>query len=138
MVDEMESQLFNFGVNGVMDIKFYLEGTPLNVRVLGNLYRDYASITVAQVAKSCLWYAVVPDDPVKKLFAQNLEWSYEYLCNSMTDSLKEHCLQAYRKHPEAERGGPLLLKKMMDALLTNTREAANHLVDSLLWDEQIM
>ena len=49
----------------------------------------------------------------------------------MDDDLLARCNEKHRKFLEVERGGPLLFKLMMDELLLNTREAANHLVNQL-------
>ena len=130
LVADMQAHLFKFDVNGVFKVKTHDAATCWECTDGGDLHKDFASIKVEAVAASNLWCTVAPLDPLKTEFARNLEWSYDHLCNSMTDELKQECLTVHRKCDEGQQGGPLLFKTMMDMLLVNTRVES-----SPKWDE---
>ena len=51
--------------------------------------------------------------------------------NSISNQLYVRITDKYREYPSAQCGGPLLFKLMMDELVINTRNVADHLVDKL-------
>jgi len=92
------------------------------------LYDDYGSIDEDLVKASSLWLTQVSKGTMGKAIMQSLQRSEEHLSNSMMDELHVRCMERYRKAPTAEWGGPLLFKIIMDILLLNTQDAANHLI----------
>ena len=131
LIADVKAHSFKCDINGVFNIKTHQLPDHWIVSDGGSLHENCATITEESVAASNLWCAVAPKDPTKASFGQNLEWSHECLCNSMTDELKQECLQQCRRFSQGEQGGPLSFKIMMDILLINTRAAANHLVAPL-------
>ena len=130
-ISDLEAHLVKFDMTGVFNIKKYDPKNPHNVKTIGNLLRDYATITVDQIRKSNLWYSQQPKGEHKRVFKENLDWSESYLDNSMSNNLRARIVDKYRKFNSAQRGGPLLFKLMMDELVINTRDVADHLVNKL-------
>jgi hypothetical protein len=92
-----------------------------------DLYTEYPSISVADVAASNAWYATIPKADKYPYFRENLLLTEKYLENAIEDSLLAKCLEDYTTYPEAERGGPLLFIILMGHLQSNTATAVDYL-----------
>jgi hypothetical protein len=97
------------------------------VTVIGekDLYTEYATVTMQQVAKSNKWYRTWPVDTT---FAENLKLTYRSLQNNTSNQLYNKVFETYDKYPAEEQGGPLFFIIMINQLLSNSEEAAKSLV----------
>ena len=96
-----------------------------------DLYKNHATLTEAQVAKSNEWYLTMTEDPNNKWFQQNMSLTYEYLVNNVEDSLQSKVKETYLKYPVEQKGGPLFFKIMIDILQNNSSEAAKYLISTV-------
>jgi hypothetical protein len=97
------------------------------VTVIGekNLYTEYATITMQQVAKSNKWYCTWPVDTT---FAENLKLTYRSLQNNTSNQLYNKVFETYDKYPAEEQGGLLFFIITINQLQSNSEEAAKSLV----------
>jgi hypothetical protein len=93
-----------------------------------NLFTDYSVITEDMVATSNEWYRKWPK---KDYYRDNLQLSYDFLENNITNQLWEKCLESYEEYPPERRGGPLLFIIMMKKLQNNTDDAVEYLQNSV-------
>jgi hypothetical protein len=89
-----------------------------------DLFRDYQSLRIEDVARSNDWYHKWP---IAKTYAQNLQLTYKFLQNNVADKLWEKCFERYTKFKPTEQGGPLFFLIMLQQLVSNTDEAARAL-----------
>jgi hypothetical protein len=91
------------------------------IKEVKDLYSDYSNITIEQVARSNLcyrkWMANV-------YFEQNLELTYDFFQNNLSDDLSMKISETYETYAVGEQGGPLFFILMMNHLLSDTEEAA--------------
>ena len=130
-ISDLTAHLVKYDMKGVFNIKEPDPNNPQKLKVVGNLLQDYATITIKQIRKSNLWYSQQPKGAYKRVFKENLDWSESYLDNSVSQQLRIRVTEKYRAFASAQRGGPLFFKLIMDELVINTREVADHLVDKL-------
>jgi hypothetical protein len=99
--------------------------STLNTR---NLFEDYATLSEEDVAKSIAWYNTWPS---AETYPQNLQLTYEFLKNHMTEELWEKCLETYKTYDEDQLGGPLLFIIMVRMLQSDTEAAVQYLQESV-------
>lgn len=63
-----------------------------------DLFKDYAVLTIQNVAASNCWYVKWPKPAVSSIFRQNLLLSLDFLQNNSTDRLWEKCLEQYDQY----------------------------------------
>ena len=93
-----------------------------------NLYLDHASVTPAQVAASNKFYATHTDGEDNEHILENLRLTLESLEANTDSDLVNKVKESYNEYNADEHGGPLFFKLMMDALLNNSKEAADYLI----------
>jgi hypothetical protein len=93
-----------------------------------NLFEDYATLSEEDVARSNAWYNTWPS---AETYPQNLQLTYEFLQNHMTEELWEKCLETYETYDEDQLGGPLLFIIMVKTLQSDTEAAVQYLQDSV-------
>jgi len=125
---KLEAQLIKYDMTDVFTILTYDEADNMVVTKEQNLLKDYATITIDDVAKSNAWYQKWPEADT---FRENLQLSADLLQNNMEDSLWEKCLETYNAYKPEEQGGPLLFIIMMNHLQSNTEEAVEYLQNAL-------
>jgi hypothetical protein len=86
-----------------------------------DLYTEYSNITIEQVARSNLWYR---EWMVAPYFEQNLQLTYDFFQNNVSDDLSMKISETYETFKAGEQGGPLFFILMMNHLLSDTEEAA--------------
>ena len=79
---------------------------------------------VDKVPESCKWYQTWP---VVETYKDNLQYTYRYFTNNMTNELWEKVYKMYNKYKPAEKGRPLFFIIMINKLLSNTTKVVNTL-----------
>ena len=134
LVSNLKEQLDRFELGVVFDIQDATiddQGTVQYGGSLGDLFHDFGSLTKEQVAGSNRYFRIAVKGDMHAAVLQCLTWSEDCIKNNMTDSLEAKVMETYRSFLPEERGGPLLFKVMMDQLLINTRDSADHLINKL-------
>jgi hypothetical protein len=85
-----------------------------------DLYNDYTSITIKEVALSNQWYSTMPTAPDVGYYRENLKLTYDYLENNIEPRLLAKCHETYLQYSPSQHGGPVLFKTMIDHLQSNT------------------
>jgi hypothetical protein len=93
-----------------------------------NLFEDYVTLSEEDVAKSNAWYNTWPS---AETYPQNLQLTYEFLQNHMTEELWEKCLKTFETYDEDQLGGPLLFVIMVRTLQSDTEAAVQYLQESV-------
>jgi hypothetical protein len=101
---------------------------PYKVLKTVDLYTDYGSVEVSDVATSNRFYSTMLRDPHNAI-SENLKVTLEYLVNNTDENLVLKINETYLTYPVEERGGPLFFKLLMDLLQNNSAEAAEYLVN---------
>jgi hypothetical protein len=92
-----------------------------SIKEVKDLYSDYSNITIEQVARSNLWYR---EWMANVYFEQNLELTYDFFQNNVSDELSMKISETYETFAVGEQGGPLFFILMMNHLLSDSEEAA--------------
>jgi hypothetical protein len=87
---------------------------PTNVLRQVDLYTDYGSVTIEDIAKSNRFYATMVRDPSNAI-NKNLKLTKTYLVNNTDDNLVLKINETYLSYPEDDCGGPLFFKLLMDS-----------------------
>jgi hypothetical protein len=86
-----------------------------------DLYKDFARISIEEVANSNAWYRQWPKS---ETYAENLKLTYNFFQNNVEDDLFEKVFEQYDGMKQEQKGGPLFFIIMMNILLSHTEEAA--------------
>jgi hypothetical protein len=100
---------------------------PEQVTKTKNLYTEYPSVTLEEVAASNRWYATMVDPAKQPWFHENLLLTERYIEGALESSLASKCLEEYMVHEPAEQGGPLLFAIAMKHLQSNTTTSVDYL-----------
>lgn len=95
-----------------------------------NLFTEYSSVSVLDVAKSIRWLHEYTDDSTDQ-FHTNLQWSYHYLKNNIENSLMDRLQSKYDSFAPIEQGGPLLYVILLQDLLFAAEKSVKGLHDQL-------
>jgi hypothetical protein len=128
-IDKMKENHIKFDLHDVFKVVMVDPEDPYNkVLKTVDLYTDYGSIEVSDVAASNRFYSTMLRDP-NGAISENLKVTLEYLVNNTDENLVLKINETYLSHPVEERGGPLFFKLLMDLLQNNSAEAAEYLVN---------
>jgi hypothetical protein len=127
-IDKMKENHIKYDMDDVFNIVIPDPSNPYKVLKIVDLYTDYGSIEVSDVATSNRFYSTMLRDPHGSL-SENLKTTFEYLLNNTDDNLVLKINETYLSYPVKERGGPLFFKLLMDLLQNNSAEAADYLVN---------
>jgi hypothetical protein len=127
-IDKMKENHVKYDLHDVFTIVMMDPLDPYSVLKTVDLYTDYGSIEVSDVASSNRFYATMLRDPNNAL-NENLKVTLEYLVNNTDENLVLKINETYLSYPIEERGGPLFFKLLMDLLQNNSAEAAEYLVN---------
>jgi hypothetical protein len=125
LIRKMKRLHFMYDMHDVFVIIYPNANNDSQVETTKDLYTEYAQITVADVARSNLWYREWLSDT---WFEQNLQLSHDYFQNNTSDDLWMKVSESYDNYKASEQGGPLFFILMMNHLLSDTEEAAASLV----------
>jgi hypothetical protein len=95
-----------------------------------NLFTDYATISVPEVAASNAFYHAYTTDNVDQLHT-NLQWTYYYFSNNIENDLSHRLQQKYDHFTSLQQGGPLLFILLLQDLLLSTESSLKGLQDQL-------
>jgi hypothetical protein len=98
------------------------DGAPIDILL------SSSEVTVEQVRRSNLFYREYGPD---KTWLQDLDWSASLLENSSAIGLRNQVMERLADVPEAEQGGPLSYKLMMDIVTSVRPESIETLIQSL-------
>jgi hypothetical protein len=110
-----------FDLHDVFSIIIPKEDDESAVDCVLDLYTEYSSISIEDVARSNLFYQ---EWMVADWFSENLGLTYDFFQNNVTDDLFLKVSKTYDKFPRSQRGGPLFFILMLNQLLADTEEAA--------------
>jgi hypothetical protein len=122
LVQRTKREHFKYDMNDVFTI--VIPNADGSVKEEKDLYSDYSNITIEQVARSNLWYR---QWMVASFFEQNLQLTYEFFQNNVSEDLGMKISETYETFKAGEQGGPLFFILMMNHLLSDTEEAAQSL-----------
>jgi hypothetical protein len=115
-----------YDLHDVFLIVYPKTGVEANVvEYTKDLYTEYPDITIEDVARSNEWYRKWM---VEAWFAQNLQLTYSFFQNNVSEDLWMKVSETYEGYAAGEQGGPLFFILMMNYLLSDTEEAASSLV----------
>jgi hypothetical protein len=114
-IDQMKENHLKYDLHDVFTVLIINPDDPTNVLKQVDLYTDYGSVTVEDVAKSNRFYATMIRDSTNAI-NKNLKLTKTYLVNNTADNLVLKINKTYLSYPEEERGGPLFFKLLMDLL----------------------
>ncbi len=86
-----------------------------------DLFREYTTVSIEQVAASNAWYHTWGAEP---WYDDNLTLTYQFFENNVSEDLWGKTFDKYTKYTEEQQGGPLFFIIMINKLLSNTEEAA--------------
>eukprot|EP00536_Pseudo-nitzschia_multiseries_P004788 jgi/Psemu1/285350/fgenesh1_pg.82_\ len=97
-----------------------------------DLFTNYRHLNAMDVANSCAWYSTyaavdLPDGTVTTL-QQELGWSYQHFCNHVELELYRDVNKLFTKYSEIQRGGPLFLWLLLDALTVTNDDSLHSLI----------
>jgi hypothetical protein len=92
------------------------------------IYTEYPDVSIEHVARSNKWYRKWM---VKSWFAQNLQLTYTFFSNNVSEDLCLTVSETYESFPAGQQGGPLFFILMMNHLLSDTEEVTLSLVTHL-------
>jgi hypothetical protein len=127
-IDKMKENHIKFDLHDVFKVVMVDPEDPYKILKTVDLYTDYGSIEVSDVAASNRFYSTMLRDP-NGAISENLKVTLEYLVNNTDENLVLKINETYLSHPVEERGGPLFFKLLMDLLQNNSAEAAEYLVN---------
>ena len=93
-----------------------------------DLYTNYLSVTVDEVAQSCVWYATWA---TADTYRQNLSETFTFFRQNCSSALYHKVLERYDGFKPAEKGGPLFFKLMLDILIADNEVVAETLIKRL-------
>jgi hypothetical protein len=127
-IDKMRENHIKYDLDDVFNIVITDPTDPYKVLKMVDLYTDYGSIEVSDVATSNRFYSTMLRDPDGSI-GENLKVTLEYLLNNTDETLVLKINETYLSYPVEERGGPLFFKLLMDLLQNKSAEAAEYLVN---------
>jgi hypothetical protein len=127
-IDQMKENHLKYDLHDVFTVLILDPSDPTTIIKQVDLYTDYGSVTVNDVALSNRFYSTMINDPSNSI-NENLKLTKTYLSNNMDDNLLLKINETYLSYPESDRGGPLFFKLLMDLLQNNSAEAAEYLVN---------
>jgi hypothetical protein len=127
-IDKMKENHIKFDLHDVFKIVLINPKNPYVILKTVDLYTDYGSLEVSDVASSNRFYSTMLHDP-NNAINENLKVTLEYLVNNTNENLVLKINETYLSYPVEERGGPLFFKLLMDLLQNNSAEAAEYLVN---------
>jgi hypothetical protein len=128
-IDKMKENHIKFDLHDVFKVVMVDPEDPYKVLKTVDLYTDYGSIEVSDVAASNRFYSTMLRNP-NGAISENLKVTLEYLVNNTDKNLVLKINETCLAHPVEERGGPLFFKLwLMDLLQNNSAEAAEYLVN---------
>jgi hypothetical protein len=127
-IDKMKENHIKFDLHDVFKIVLIDPKNPYVILKTVDLYTDYGSLEVLDVASSNRFYSTMLRDP-NNAINKNLKVTLEYLVNNTDENLVLKINETYLSYPVEERGGPLFFKLLMDLLQNNSAEAAEYLVN---------
>jgi len=93
-----------------------------------DIYTNYTSITIEQVAASNEWYCTCSAD---EWYNQNLMLTFDFTQNHTSVELATKVFETYDDYPFASKGGPLFFILMINQLLSTIAEAVQTLEDCI-------
>jgi hypothetical protein len=128
-IDTMKENHIKYDLHDVFKTVYFDSKDPTTITKTVDLYTDYGSVKVADVAKSTnrFCYTMIRDP--SNAIHENLKLTKTYLVNNTDDNLVLKINKTYLSYPEEERGGPLFFKLLMDLLQNNSAEAAEYLIN---------
>jgi hypothetical protein len=127
-IDKMKENHIKFDLHDVFKVVLIDPKNPYVILKTVDLYTDYGSLEVSDVASSNRFYSTMLCDP-NNAINENLKVTLEYLVNNTDENLVLKINETYLSYPVEERGGPLFFKLLMDLLQNNSAEAAEYLVN---------
>jgi hypothetical protein len=127
-IDKMKENHIKYDMDDVFNIVIPDPSNPYKVLKMVDLYMEYGSIEVSDVATSNRFYSTMLRNPHGSI-SENLKTTLEYLLNNMDENLVLKINETYLLYPVEECGGPLFFKLLMDLLQNNLAEAADYLVN---------
>jgi hypothetical protein len=85
-IDQMKENHLKYDLHDVFTVLILDPSDPTNILKLVNLYTDYGSVTIDDVAKSNRFYATMVRDPSNAI-NENLKLTKTYLSNNTDDNL---------------------------------------------------
>ena len=122
LVQRTKREHFKYDMHDVFTV--VIPNADGTVKETKDLYSDYSNITIEQVARSNRWYR---EWMVAAFFEQNLQLTYEFFQNNVSEDLVMKISETYDTFKAGEQGGPLFFILMMNHLLSDTEEAAQSL-----------
>jgi hypothetical protein len=123
-IDQMKENHLKYDLHDVFNVLIIDPKDPTNVLKQVDLYTDYGSVTVDDVAKSNCFYSTMVRDPLNAI-NKNLKLTKTYLANNTADNLVLKINETYLSYPETDRGGPLFFKLLMDLFRTTRPRRPN-------------
>jgi hypothetical protein len=123
-IDQMKENHLKYDLHDVFNVLIIDPKDPTNVLKQVDLYTNYGSVTIDNVAKSNRFYSTMVRDPLNAI-NKNLKLTKTYLANNTADNLVLKINKTYLSYPKTDRGGPLFFKLLMDLLQNNSAEAPN-------------
>ena len=117
-----------FDMHNVFEIVKYEDGSEHQPSGTIDLYTDYPTVTVEEVARSNQWYRTMVSGDQGTYVEQNLNITAEHLMKSCQEKLLAKVKETYDMRSNEEQGGPLFFKLLMDTLQIHSKEAAEYLV----------
>ena len=93
-----------------------------------NLFREYAQLTIDEVALSNTWYNTWCSET---WIRQNLDLGYDVLKNNTEQSLWQLCEAEYDTYVPCQRGGPLMFHIIITRLRAQTQETIKRIAESV-------
>jgi hypothetical protein len=126
LIAHTRSHHLQYDMDNVFDVVLLDDDEKTPIKTL-NLYTEYPSLTIEQVAKSNKWYATIPKTDKYPWFRENLLLTEKYMGNAIDPTLLSKCMEDYETYADANRGGPLLFAIMIGHLQSNTTSNVDYL-----------
>jgi hypothetical protein len=133
LIRECQKNLMVYNFDNVFNIIKLDPVTKIPTGATQNLFMEYATIALKDVAASNAFYSTRLKDTegLKTASCKNLSLTQAYLENHCTATLKSSVLERLDTFPPEEKGGPLYFKIMMSILQDNSQETITYLLNQI-------
>jgi hypothetical protein len=123
-IDKMKENQIKYDLHDVFKVVMVDPEDLYKIIKTIDLYTDYGSIKVLDVAASNRFYSTMLRN-LHGSISENLKVTLEYLLNNTDDNLVLKINETYLSYQVKERGGPLFFKLLMDLLQNNLAKLPN-------------
>ncbi len=120
-IKKTKSTMVKYDMHDVFRILILDPTNESRIVATKDLFREYTTISIDQVAASNTWYHTWGAEP---WYDDNLNLTYQFFENNVSENLWGKTFDKYSKYTEEQQGGPLFFIIMINKLLSNTEEAA--------------